>query len=54
MNTKPLNGMIGHWVDKDDQVDIETDCNWTKNRTFITHRSLFPSMATVRRACRSY
>ena len=28
--------MIGHWVDKDDQVDIETDCNWTKNRTYIT------------------
>ena len=28
--------MVGHWVDKDDHVDVETDCNWTKNRTFIT------------------
>ena len=33
---KPLEWMIGHWVDKDDHVDIETDCNWTKNRTYIT------------------
>ena len=23
-------------MDKDDHVDIETDCNWTKNRTFMT------------------
>jgi uncharacterized protein (TIGR02246 family) len=35
---KQLEWMIGHWVDKDkdDDLDIETDCNWTKNRTFIT------------------
>ena len=33
---KPLEWMVGHWVDKDDHVDIETDCNWTKNRTFLT------------------
>ena len=35
---KQLEWMIGHWVDKDkeDDIDIETDCNWTKNRTFIT------------------
>jgi hypothetical protein len=28
--------MIGRWVDKDDKVDIETECQWTKNRSFIT------------------
>ena len=33
---KPLEWMIGHWVDKDDEVDIETDCKWTKNQSFIT------------------
>jgi uncharacterized protein (TIGR02246 family) len=33
---KPLEWMIGSWVDKDDDVDIKTECRWTKNRTFIT------------------
>ncbi len=33
---KSLEWMIGHWVDKDENVDVETDCSWTKNRTFIT------------------
>jgi uncharacterized protein (TIGR02246 family) len=33
---KPLEWMIGHWVDKDDDVDIETECQWTKNQSFIT------------------
>jgi uncharacterized protein (TIGR02246 family) len=33
---KPLEWMIGHWVDKDDKVDIETECKWTKNHSFIT------------------
>ena len=33
---KQLEWMVGHWVDKDENVDIETDCNWTKNRTFLT------------------
>ncbi len=33
---KPLEWMIGHWVDKDDEIDIETECQWTKNRSFIT------------------
>jgi uncharacterized protein (TIGR02246 family) len=33
---KPLEWMIGRWVDKDDNVDITTDCKWTKNRSFIT------------------
>jgi uncharacterized protein (TIGR02246 family) len=30
---KPLEWMIGRWVDKD---DITTECQWTKNRSFIT------------------
>jgi uncharacterized protein (TIGR02246 family) len=33
---KPLEWMIGRWLDKDDNVDITTDCQWTKNRNFIT------------------
>ncbi len=33
---KPLEWMIGHWVDKDDKVDVQTDCKWTKNRSYIT------------------
>jgi uncharacterized protein (TIGR02246 family) len=33
---KPLEWMIGRWVDKDDNVDIETECQWTKNRSYIT------------------
>jgi uncharacterized protein (TIGR02246 family) len=33
---KPLEWMIGRWVDKDDNVDIKTECQWTKDRSFIT------------------
>jgi len=33
---KVLEWMIGRWVDKDDRVTIETECNWTKNRNFLT------------------
>jgi uncharacterized protein (TIGR02246 family) len=33
---KPLEWMIGRWVDKDENVDIKTECNWTKNQNFIT------------------
>jgi uncharacterized protein (TIGR02246 family) len=33
---KPLEWMIGRWVDKDDNVGIETECQWTKNKSFIT------------------
>jgi uncharacterized protein (TIGR02246 family) len=33
---KPLEWMIGRWVDRDDNVDIKTECEWTKNRSFIT------------------
>ena len=32
---KPLAWMIGQWVDKDDNVDIETECKWTKNQSYI-------------------
>ena len=28
--------MIGSWVDKDDNATIQTDCEWTKNRNFMT------------------
>lgn len=33
---KALEWMIGRWVDKDDKVDIKTECQWTKNQSFIT------------------
>jgi uncharacterized protein (TIGR02246 family) len=35
---KPLEWMVGRWVDKDDDdnATIATDCNWTKNQTFLT------------------
>jgi hypothetical protein len=28
--------MIGCWVDKEDNVDVKTECQWTKNQSFIT------------------
>lgn len=35
---KELDWMVGSWVDKDetDDVTIQTDCEWTKNRNFMT------------------
>lgn len=35
---KVLEWMVGSWVDKDDDdnATIETVCNWTKNRNFLT------------------
>jgi uncharacterized protein (TIGR02246 family) len=35
---KQLEWMIGSWVDQDDEdnTTIETICNWTKNKNFIT------------------
>ncbi len=33
---KQLEWMIGHWVDADDQARIETTCEWTRNKNFIT------------------
>jgi uncharacterized protein (TIGR02246 family) len=33
---KPLEWMIGSWVDPDEAATVETQCAWTKNRNFIT------------------
>lgn len=33
---KELEWMIGTWVDQDDQARVETTCQWTKNRNFMT------------------
>jgi uncharacterized protein (TIGR02246 family) len=33
---KDLEWMIGSWVDQDENTRIATDCNWTKNKNFIT------------------
>lgn len=33
---KTLEWMVGSWVDEDDQARVETECNWTKNRNFLT------------------
>ena len=33
---KELECMIGTWLDRDEQDLIETTCQWTKNRNFIT------------------
>jgi uncharacterized protein (TIGR02246 family) len=33
---KDLEWMIGTWVDQDDASRIQTECQWTKNRNFIT------------------
>jgi uncharacterized protein (TIGR02246 family) len=35
-NLKPLEWMIGTWIDEDESAVIETDCSWTKNKNFIT------------------
>jgi uncharacterized protein (TIGR02246 family) len=33
---KELEWMIGNWVDEDENAQIVTECNWTKNKNFIT------------------
>jgi uncharacterized protein (TIGR02246 family) len=33
---KELEWMIGTWLDEDDDVTIQTDVDWTKNKNFIT------------------
>jgi uncharacterized protein (TIGR02246 family) len=33
---KELDWMIGCWIDKDDNATIQTDCEWTKNKNFMT------------------
>jgi uncharacterized protein (TIGR02246 family) len=32
---KVLEWMIGTWIDQDDHVQVETTCQWTKNKNFI-------------------
>lgn len=33
---KELEWFIGSWVDQDENIRIVTECNWTKNKNFIT------------------
>lgn len=33
---KELEWIIGSWVDADDQAQIDTTCQWTRNKNFIT------------------
>lgn len=33
---KDLEWMVGSWVDRDEQATIQTDCEWTKNKNFMT------------------
>jgi uncharacterized protein (TIGR02246 family) len=33
---KELEWMIGTWIDDDDQDRVETTCEWTRNKNFIT------------------
>ena len=33
---KDLEWMIGEWVDQDEDATVETVCQWTKNRNFMT------------------
>jgi uncharacterized protein (TIGR02246 family) len=33
---KQLEWFIGSWVDQDENIRIVTDCNWTKNKHYIT------------------
>lgn len=33
---KPLEWLIGTWVDEDDEARVETSCEWAKNQNFLT------------------
>jgi uncharacterized protein (TIGR02246 family) len=33
---KELEWMIGSWIDEDENATVQTDCEWTKNRNFMT------------------
>jgi len=33
---KALEWMVGHWTDDSEKATVELDCNWTKNKNFLT------------------
>lgn len=33
---KELEWMVGTWLDEDENMTIQTDCDWTKNKNFLT------------------
>jgi hypothetical protein len=33
---KELDWMVGSWVDQDNNATVQTDCEWTKNKNFMT------------------
>jgi uncharacterized protein (TIGR02246 family) len=33
---KELDWMVGSWVDQDSNATVQTDCEWTKNKNFMT------------------
>ena len=33
---KALEWMVGHWTDDSEKASVELDCNWTKNKNFLT------------------
>jgi uncharacterized protein (TIGR02246 family) len=33
---KALEFMFGNWTDQSDEAEVEVDCNWAKNKNFIT------------------
>jgi uncharacterized protein (TIGR02246 family) len=33
---KELEWMIGRWTDRDDEANVVTECNWTRNNNFLT------------------
>jgi uncharacterized protein (TIGR02246 family) len=33
---KALEWMVGNWTDEIENAEVEVDCNWTKNKNFIT------------------
>jgi uncharacterized protein (TIGR02246 family) len=33
---KELEWMVGRWIDEDETATIQTDCEWTKNKNFLT------------------
>ena len=35
-NLKSLEWMIGSWIDSDETATVETECEWTKNKNFMT------------------